>query len=372
MKVLYLGHYREFSGWAKAAIDQILALDSVGVDVVCRSIDLTNNLNKDLPDRIIELEEKSIGNITHCIQHLLPHRIVATKSFKNIAYFVDETIHYKRNMWHDSLNTCDQVLVPNHDMKNNLTDLLDVKVDYIPHTFDIDKIVEIKNSTKISSDMQNRFKFYLIAEFADRKNILSVLKAYFSEFDKKDNTTLFLKVNKFGMPPQQLTEILGNNIIPDMLRKMRLRKSEAALPSITPVTEKVSEQQIYEIHKMCDCFVMPSHGEAWSIPAFEAMLFGNTPICSNDGGPKEFIDKDNKNTGSLVSGTRMIADSGDSAFNFIHTGEESWFQPNEIEIKKQMRFYYENAKSINKDEGLERARQFDYKVIGNKIKETIE
>lgn len=34
MKVLYLGHYRERSGWANAAINNILALDSVGVDVV--------------------------------------------------------------------------------------------------------------------------------------------------------------------------------------------------------------------------------------------------------------------------------------------------------------------------------------------------
>ena len=129
---------------------------------------------------------------------------------------------------------------------------------------------------------------------------------------------------------------------------------------------------MHELHHICDCFVMPSHGEAWCIPAFEAMLFGNTPICSNDGGPKEFIDKDNKNTGSLIDGTRTIPESGDSAFNFIHTGDESWFQPNDIEIKKQMRFYYENSKSIDRNDGLEKAKQFDYKIIGQKLKETIE
>ena len=37
MKVLYFGHYKEGTGWAQAAIDYILALDSVGVDVVCRN-----------------------------------------------------------------------------------------------------------------------------------------------------------------------------------------------------------------------------------------------------------------------------------------------------------------------------------------------
>ena len=370
MKVLYLGHYDEFGGWARAAIDQILALDSVGVDVVCRSVGLSNSKNEKLPQRILELEEKSVNNITHCIQHLLPHKIVATKSFKNIAYFVDETIHYKQNFWHQYLNTCDQILVPNHDMKNNLTEILDAKVDYIPHTFDVDKIIETKNSIKPSEE--DIFKFYLVAELSDRKNILSVIKAYFSEFDKSDNTTLFLKINKFGFQPQDLREALGSKIIPDLLRKMKLSKKESSLPNITPITEKISNEQMHELHHICDCFVMPSHGEAWCIPAFEAMLFGNTPICSNDGGPKEFIDKDNKNTGSLIDGTRTIPESGDSAFNFIHTGDESWFQPNDIEIKKQMRFYYENSKSIDRNDGLEKAKQFDYKIIGQKLKETIE
>ena len=34
MKVLYLGHYKEGTGWSQAAIDYILAMDSVGIDVV--------------------------------------------------------------------------------------------------------------------------------------------------------------------------------------------------------------------------------------------------------------------------------------------------------------------------------------------------
>ena len=36
----------------------------------------------------------------------------------------------------------------------------------------------------------------------------------------------------------------------------------------------ISEEDIYSIHSSCDCFVMPSYGEAWCIPAFDAMGFG--------------------------------------------------------------------------------------------------
>ena len=31
MKVLYIAHYKEGTGWSQAAIDYILAMDSVGI-----------------------------------------------------------------------------------------------------------------------------------------------------------------------------------------------------------------------------------------------------------------------------------------------------------------------------------------------------
>ena len=52
MKILYLGHYKEGTGWSKAAIDYIMALDSVGVDVVCRNIKLTDRTGE-VPDRVL-------------------------------------------------------------------------------------------------------------------------------------------------------------------------------------------------------------------------------------------------------------------------------------------------------------------------------
>ena len=58
MKVLYIGHYKEFGGWGRAATDQILALDKAGVDVVCRNITLTRD-RQNLDPKLLELESKS-------------------------------------------------------------------------------------------------------------------------------------------------------------------------------------------------------------------------------------------------------------------------------------------------------------------------
>ena len=52
MKVLYIGHYREGSGWGQAAIDYILAMDSVGIDVVPRAVNL-NQRHLQLQERIL-------------------------------------------------------------------------------------------------------------------------------------------------------------------------------------------------------------------------------------------------------------------------------------------------------------------------------
>ncbi len=87
MKVLYLGHYREGTGWSQAAIDYILALDSVGVDVACRPIKL-NEKNPEIPSRIEQLEQKPIADSEVCIQHVLPHLMDYNGKMKNIGLFV--------------------------------------------------------------------------------------------------------------------------------------------------------------------------------------------------------------------------------------------------------------------------------------------
>ena len=62
MKVLYIGHYKEGTGWANAAQGMIQALDRADIEVVCRNITLTTD--KETPERILELEKNDTNNIT--------------------------------------------------------------------------------------------------------------------------------------------------------------------------------------------------------------------------------------------------------------------------------------------------------------------
>lgn len=368
MKILYIGHYKEGGGWSNAAIDYIQALDSIGLDVVCRNIALTNT-NAEVPEKILELENKSLHNVDFCIQHVLPHHLVGSQKFKkNIAYFVSESNTLKYNNWISHLNLMDEIWTANHSNKDVLENsYIEKPVKVVPHTFDMNKYN--KHYDKINMyEINQKYKFYYIGDLNDRKNISSVIRCFHSEFCNGEQVALIIKIRKFGLDPQSLRNYFVN-LSNSIKSRMRISSNIKDYAPELIISTDMSQEQINQLHNTCDCFINISHGEAWSIPAFDAMAFGKTPICSNEGGPRDFIDSNNKNTGSLINGIYNICDHSDPAFADIFTGKEEWFIPSEIETKKMMRYYYENRENINRNDGLVRASNFNYENVANKIKE---
>ena len=365
MKVLYIGHYKEGSGWSNAAINNILALDSIGINVVCRDIKLTNN-SADIPKRIEQLESKDLSNVDYCIQHVLPHHLVGSSKFKkNVAYFVHESSNIIHTNWYVNLKQMDEVWVPSLYAKNKLEEEgLETKV--LPHCFDTHKYRT--EYPKIDfQDVNSYFKFYTIADINDRKNVDSIIKCFYSEFSNHEPVCLVLKLKKYGMGESELSSYISTKIN-EIKKNMRMYKNSSSYPKQVVITSNMTNDQIYSLHQTCDCFVGISHGEGWSIPAFEAMCFGNTPICSNEGGPSEFIDPENKSTGCLIDGTYGVCNHSNPAFSNIFTGNEEWFIPSESETKRAMRFYYESRSDINRTDGIKRAKSFTFEKVANMIK----
>jgi glycosyltransferase involved in cell wall biosynthesis len=365
MKILYIGHYKEGSGWSKAAIDLILSMHSVGLDVTCRNIKLTNN-NPAIDKTILELENKPLSNIDVCIQHVLPHHMVGTQKFKkNIAYFVAEANTMLYNPWFVYLQNMDEVWVPNTNLMNNLiNDGLKKKIRVLHHAANTSK--KLSQESKFNFQTNN-FKFYYIGELNDRKNIDSIIRCFHSEFATFEPVSLILKIKKHGVSGGDLTKYC-ENLCTTIKKEMRMYKNVESYHKELIIADDIDDKYIDILHNSCDCFISPTHGEGWSIPAFDAMRYGKTPICSNEGGPREFIDSNNKNTGTLINGIYSICNHADPAFMDIFTGREEWFMPSEHEIKKAMRYYYENRYTIDRQDGERMAEKFSYQNIGNAIK----
>ena len=372
MKVLYLGHYRESTGWAQAAMDYMMALDSVGVEVVCRNISLTGREGF-VPPRILELESRDTNGCEVCIQHLLPHHLVGTKKFKkNIAFFVSESTSIKTLPWFIDLHQMDEVWVPNVDLWESLIrDGLFVpnSLKVVPHTFNTKKY-KTKSAPLSIEAINHKFKFYYIGDLNDRKNLPAIIRCFHSEFDRSEPVALLLKVKKFGQDPSQVNEVV-THLCNEIKSRLRMYGSADDYSREFIIPEEIDNEGINAIHQYGDCFLSPTHGEAWSIPSFDAMAFGKTPICSSFGGPKEFIDENNKSTGMCVGGTFNVCQCTDAAFPDLFTGREEWFNPSESEIKRAMRQYYENRDNIDRTAGLARAEKFSYEIVGNMMKEYI-
>lgn len=364
MKILYIAHYKESSGWSNAAIQNVTALHNAGFDVVCRDIKLTNK--KHTPNEIIEsLEKKSLEGVTDCIQQVLPHHICATSKFtgKNVANYVGESMFTKPNPWHVNLNMADEVWVPNDTLKDNTQQFVSKPVEVVPYAFDTS--VYQKQYQEIELESSNSaFKFYTIADLNERKNLESIIRCYYHTFKYNENTILILKLSRHNVEADALRQSIAH-MCQDIQKQMRMYRDISRYPPIRIMTERISDDMIYSLHKTGNCFVGASHGEGWSIPAFDAMCFGNKPICSDEGGPKMFIDRNNKLSGTLVSGCYNICNQADSAFDHIFTGSELWFCPSEKEISQAMRDAYNNRETSSTP--WEFANNYSYDAVAKKI-----
>lgn len=367
MKVLYTGHYKEDSGWSRAAINNILALDAAGVDVVCRDVKLTNKPFT-IPDRIAELEKKDVKHVTHCIQNVLPHHFLPTTgSFKkNVAYHFSEAVTTTKNLWHLHLEMADEVWVTNRELHNHSRRVVSRPIKIIHQA--VDTSIYSKNYKSIDFGLsEHNFKFYFIGDLNDRKNLKSIIRCYYRSFNSNDETLLLIKAKKHGISEQGLDSHC-RQICSDIQKEMRIYANPSQYASVQFITANTDDDFIYSLHQQCDCFLGVSHGEAWSLPAFDAMCFGSTPICSNEGGPKEFIDPDDRNTGYLINGKYGICNEQHGAFPHLFTGSDLWFNPSEEEICVAMKYYYGSRYDRSVKNSSQYGDRFGLVNIGKKMR----
>lgn len=368
MKILYISHSRQLSGFGEACRNYILAMDSVGLDVVSRPIVVNGPLIQPT-ERLAELEQKSSKNCDICIQHLLPHHMEHSGFFKkNIGITILESRNIKYTSWSDHLNLMDELWAPCRDIIDN-TDNNGIKVPIklVPHAFPMEKYEGDYPDLDIEP-LNGCYVFYYVGEFSKRKNLEALVTAFHCEFLPSEPVTLLLKVSQPGQDQEQTMKNVSQlcNQIKDSLRlhiNPNLYKSEVIISQFIP------EQDLFRLHKTCDCFVNVSHGEAWGQGPFDAVALGNMAICSNTGGHKEFIHPD-----FLVGGQYNVCADMHTTFDGICTGRELWFDPNIIDLMKYMRTCYNMSKS--QKEGYQQyykkiLKEYSYKNVGNLIKDIL-
>ena len=265
MKVLYVGNWKDGTGWAHAAQGYILALDAVNIDVVPRFIKL-NSVDGEVPKRILELEEQDDKNCDVIIQHVLPHMLDYNGSFdRNIAIYVTETSHCNNTVWPERLNIMDETWVPNKQMvQNSYTSKICTPTHIVPHAFDMSKYQKSYAKLEIP-ELKDKFVFYYIGEINKRKNLGTIIKAFHLEFSREEDVALVLKAHLPGRQSQE-SEACLKELCDNIKDGLKLYPSKNMYHNEIFLCQYLTDEQIMRIHSTCDCFVSATFGEAWGIP----------------------------------------------------------------------------------------------------------
>jgi glycosyltransferase involved in cell wall biosynthesis len=368
MKILFIGVYRDGTGWAQSAIDYILAMDAAGIPVVPRPLRL-NNHKAQLPARLLELEKRSSSGCDIVIQHTLPHHMDYSGHFgSNIGLFFSETTNFKRTTWPQRINLLDKAWVPNNFGVNAARNSgVTIPVQVVPCATDITRFQAKYEKMDFAQQLSGEFFFYTIGEITRRKNLAALLRAFHSEFSPMEPVQLVIKASQPGLEAGECSKQLQkycNEI------KTGLKLGELKQEII--ITNRLSAHGIMRLHASCDCFVSASYGEAWCIPAFDAMACGKTPIVTNWGGFTEYM---SDNAGWLVDcREEPVFGMDKESFNDLYTAEENWGSISITDLRRCMREAYENRglRETKAEFGINRAYDFGYDVVGQHIKKVLE
>lgn len=332
--ILFVGSYREKTGFGIACENFILALDAGGANIACRPVKI-RKLGRDVHPRILELENKKYDSYDYVIQKVLPHSMDYSGEFKkNIAILAYETSNLGRTNWDDKLNLMDEVWAT-----NDLTRLACLQAGV---TTPIKIVGEPVDTTKYSkkytkmyapTTFDSTFKFYFIGENTSRKNLEALVLAFHLEFAPEEDVALVMKTSKqltSSQDTQNEVATMCNNI----KQTLRLYDNMRDYKGEIIITDSLSDDQICSLHQMADCFVMPSCGEGWCMPAMDALGFGNPVICGDAAGI-DFVE-DGRN-GFYADMVEAPVVHTNAPLTDLYTGWENWHKIDVQSLRHQMR-----------------------------------
>lgn len=322
MKILYIGHLHENSGWGECGRNQVLAF-AQKYDIVCRSIKFGGGYES---PEIDELCKKNLDGVTHVIQYILPHMYVRFPNVKNIGFVELESQDISHSVWPLYMNIMDEMWVTNEFNRETLENSgVKVPTEIMGHPLDVSKVNNAYPSFNIPY-LKGKFVFYTIAENNARKNLKQLIRCYHKAFDPTEPVGLLIKTN----------EDIGD-LCNQVKRDAGLYKDASHYSQEVVIHDRISEGMIYGIHRQFDCFITTSKGESWQQPLGEAAMFGNPTIGPSEISMTDFISHKFKASAEEPC-------YGATQFSNYQNCNDYWNSYNDFDIIEQMRKVYESRK----------------------------
>jgi len=369
-KTLFVAPLCDFSGYASVARDYVRALnDTGGLQIVTR--DLRYDGGKYKKNHFEKmLAKRNTQDVNIVIQQTTPNEMEPKSGCFNVGIFCWETDRVP-DEWVSQLNRMDLILVP---CKENLFAAkksgVHTPIELMPYSCDTSKYQrEFAPYETPGSD--GAFKFLAVCQYSKKKGIDPLLKAYFSEFTPEDNALLILKTY-FGPNDGPAEREKMRGIINIVRKALRLK----SYPKIQLIHEVLSFEDMERLYATADCYCLPSRGEGWGVPHFDALGHGLPAIATKGTGPEVFIDND---CGWLVESHLSPCVDMPHPHDFMYTAKDNWREPQVNDIRKCMREAHTlwSNRNTNPEWGYmcatakSKVKMFDNSVIGPKLQDVI-
>lgn len=373
MKVLYISPHTDGTGYANSAIQHMLALNAAGIDVVARSIKMTPGKFEILGE-IKSFEQKDLKDVDVVIQHNLPSEFAYKGGVSNIGIFAYETSGFPHSDWKFGLQLMDKVIVSStHQLeavKNTCGPYFENKTFVIPHPVDINKFKQSYDPMDFECP-RDTVKFYTISEFNKRKNLPSLLAAYYTAFDSYDNVLLIIKTNLGS--GKNLKDFEG--FCQGLKKSLGRFKNISMYPKVALINQHLKDEHICSLHQTGDIFVSASRGEAICLPLIDATGFGNPCVVPKH---SSFLDYSCPSDSDLfVESNDSIAFGVDNAPDGLYTCDETWGNVSLVDLSKKMRWAYRNIEELKSSDRVTLRKKyvnkmFSYENVGGILKEVLD
>lgn len=363
MRVKYCGPARDYSGYGEANRHDIAALVSAGAQVTTQ-----------IPVYCLEISDfGKLGEIATKCENLPMHytsKIIHTTPNVYRSFMEPGKYHIGRAFWEtdkvpldfaQNLELMDEIWTGSEFNKRAIKNAGVTKpIFIIPEAIDTELPFKI-DPYKTPQIEEKNYTFYAIFEWTERKNPKALLEAYWREFEYTDNVTLVIKTYVDNFTPDKKKEITDS---------IRIIKKRLGLKRYAPIglyKNLMDRHQIYRFHSSFDCFVSAHRGEGWGIPQMEAMFMGKPIISTNCGGIHEYL-QDGVDA-KLIPYT-MVPIGENSRNKQWYTSDQNWAEINIDELRKAMRWAYENQKEA--EEMGKKAREtviskFSLETVGKQM-----
>jgi glycosyltransferase involved in cell wall biosynthesis len=273
------------------------------------------------------------------------------------------------NVWIDSCNKMDLVIVPSEHSKKGFVSALYEKMQQLPNGQQ-QKVGELKlekpietlfegtneniykpiddSSLDLVDDIKEDFAFLHVGLWGkgeygeDRKDIAKLIKIFYESFaNKKKQPALILKTAGAGF------SILDRE---ECLRKINLIKSKFPkdwnLPNVYLLHGSLSDEEMNKLynHPKVKVMVSLTHGEGYGRPIQEATMVGLPVIASAWSGQMDFLSQ----TDSILIGGEMVKVPKSQHWKDIIIEDAHWFNVNETQVYKAMNYCFENYDDVKK------------------------